>query len=280
MELVQQILTEADVDIEHWKQRILSALGVNAQVIVEVIPELELIIGKQPPVPELKPLESQNRFNLYFQRFIAALARPEQPLVLFLDDLQWASVASIRLFQSWVSGMQVDGLLIIGAYRDNEVDATHPLRSVLVEIRESGATMREINLEPLDIESVNHIIRDTLGRSAKASQPLADCVHRKTGGNPFFARAFLRSLYEEGQLRLDDKARWSWDIDSINAMRAADNVVDLMARKIERLPDETRDVLMLAACIGNRFDVAALATPTRRLPISLCNILSKRFWTG
>ena len=185
-------------DIEHWKQRILSALGVNAQVIVEVIPELELIIGKQPPVPELKPLESQNRFNLYFQRFIAALARPEQPLVLFLDDLQWASVASIRLFQSWVSGMQVDGLLIIGAYRDNEVDATHPLRSVLVEIRESGATMREINLEPLDIESVNHIIRDTLGRSAKASQPLADCVHRKTGGNPFFARAFLRSLYEEG----------------------------------------------------------------------------------
>ncbi|MEA2094110.1 MAG: AAA family ATPase, partial [Pseudomonadota bacterium] len=258
--LVKQILTETDADIEQWKQRMLSALGVNARVIIEVIPELELIIGEQPPVPELKPVESQNRFNFYFQRFIAVFANPERPLVLFVDDLQWASMSSIRLLQSWVSGINVGGLLVIGAYRDNEVDATHPLRSVIRELREAGGILDEIDLQPLNIDSINHIIQDTLGRSGDESLPLARCVHGKTDGNPFYARSFLRSLYDEGQLYLEDTAGWSWDVDAINAMRAADNVVDLMARKIERLPEETRDVIKLAACIGNRFTLVTLAT--------------------
>ena len=207
MELLKQILTETDTEIEQWKQRILAALGVNAQVIIEVIPELELIIGKQPPVPELKPVESQNRFNFYFQKFIAALARPERPLVLFLDDLQWASAASIRLFESWVTGINMNGLLMIGAYRDNEVDATHPLRSAIRELREAGEALIEIELQPLDIDSVNCIVQDSLGRSTEDSRSLAGCVHKKTEGNPFFARSFLRSLYEEGQLHFDFNQR-------------------------------------------------------------------------
>ena len=264
--LVGQILTETDDEISQWQQRILAALGVNAQVIIEVIPELELIIGEQPPVPELMPVESQNRFNFYFQKFIAVFARPERPLVLFLDDLQWASMASIRLLQAWVSGVVVNGLLMIGAYRDNEVDATHPLHMVIRELREASVKLKEIALKPLDITSVNRIIQDTLGRSADDSLPLAQCVHDKTEGNPFFARSFLRALYEEGQLYIDETSRWSWDIDVITSLRAADNVVDLMAHQIERLPLETREVIKLAACIGNRFALTALAMAYGKSP--------------
>lgn len=259
-ELVTQILTESDADIAQWQRRILAALGVNARVIIEVLPELELITGEQPPVPELKPVDAQNRFNFYFQKFISVFARPERPLVLFLDDLQWGSMSSIRLLQSWMSGVAVNGLLMMGAYRDNEVDATHPLRVVIRELREAGVDMEEIALKPLGISSVSRIIEDTLGRSANASLPLARCVHEKTEGNPFFARSFLTSLYEEGQLYIDKTSRWSWDIEAITSLRAADNVVDLMAHKIERLPAETRDVIKLAACVGNRFKLATLAT--------------------
>ncbi len=235
-ELVGQILTETDSDIVQWKQRILTALGMNAQVIIEVIPELELIIGEQPPVPELKPGEAQNRFNFYFQKFISVFARPERPLVLFLDNLQWASMSSIRLFQTWVSGITVNGLLMIGAYRDNEVDATHPLRVVMRELREASVNLDEIELKLLDMVSVSRIIQDTLGRSDKDSLPLARCVHDKTEGNLFFDRSFLRSLYEGGQLYIDKASMWSWDIDALTSLRAADNVVDLMAHKIGRLP--------------------------------------------
>ena len=260
LELVGKILTEPDTDIEHWRQRIMAALGSNAQVVIEVIPELELIVGKQPPVPELKPAESQNRFNFYFQKFIAALARPERPLVLFLDDLQWASVASIRLLQSWVTGNDIAGLLVIGAYRDNEVDAAHPLTSVMRELRETSIALREIQLHPLDVEGINHIVQDALRCTAEESLPLAICVHEKTDGNPFFARSFLLSLHEEGLLRPHDSAGWCWDIEEIDAVVAAENVVDLMVRKIEKLPNDARNVLKVAACIGGRIELTTLAT--------------------
>lgn len=279
-ELAAQILTEPDAAIAQWKQRILAALGVNAQVIVEVFPELELIIGEQPPVPELKPVEAQNRFNFYFQKFIAVFARPEHPLVLFLDDLQWASMSSIRLFQSWVSGIAVNGLLMIGAYRNNEVDATHPLHLVIRELREAGVDLEEIELKPLDMISVRRIIEDTVGSSGRDSLPLARCVHEKTEGNPFFARSFLRSLYEEGRLYIDKTSRWSWDIDAITALRAADNVVDLMAQKIQRLPAKSREVVQLAACIGNRFTLARLATAYGQSPQSTAGHLEPALMSG
>ncbi len=265
-ELVTQILTETDADIAWWKQRILATLGMNAHVIIDVIPELELIIGEQPPVPELKPVEAQNRFNFYFQKLIKVFARPERPLVLFLDDLQWASLASIRLFQRWVSDVTANGLLMIGAYRDNEVDATHPLPVVMHELRDSGVNLVEIELKPLDLISVSRIIQDTVDCSENDSLALARCVHEKTDGNPFFARLFLRSLYEEGQLYIDKKSMWSWDIDVITSLHAADNVVGLMVHKIERLPAKTRDVLKFAACIGSRFTLSSLATSYGKRP--------------
>ena len=281
LELVKQILTESDADIEIWKQRMLAALGVNAQVVIDVIPELELIIGKQSPVPELKPIESQNRFNFYFQSFITALARPERPLVLFLDDLQWASGASMRLFQNWVAGINVNGLLMIGAYRDNEVDTNHPLRSVIRDLRESGDRLNVIDLQPLDIDSINQIIQDTLGGSTEESLPLARCVHEKTDGNPFYARSFLRSLYEDGQLYFDHKAAaWGWDVDIINAVSAADNVVDLMARKIDRLPKKVQEVIQRAACIGNRFALTTLATACGQDPEKISKQLERTISDG
>ena len=277
-ELVKQILTETDDEIENWKQRLLSALGNNAQVIVEVIPELELIIGGQPALPKLKPQESQNRFNFYFQKFLIALASVKHPLVLFLDDLQWASAASIRLFQNWVSASKLNGLLMIGAYRDNEVDATHPLRSTIEELKQVGVALLEIDLQPLNIESVNNIVQDALGRSTDDSLSLADCVHHKTEGNPFFARAFLRSLYEDGHLKFDDEAGWNWDTETIQTTPAADNVVELMAQKIQRLEDEPQDVIKLAACLGNRFKLNTLATAygknTRATLLQLQQVIS------
>jgi len=279
-ELVAQILTESDRDIAQWKQRILAALGINARVIIEVLPELELITGEQPPVPELKPADAQNRFNFYFQKFIAVFARPQRPLVLFLDDLQWASMSSIRLLQSWVSGISVSGLLMTGAYRDNEVDATHPLRVVMRELREAGVNMLEIELKSLDVGSVRRIIEDTLRRSAEDSMPLARCVHDKTEGNPFFARSFLTSLHEEGQLYIDNTSGWSWDIDAITSLRAADNVVDLMAHKIERLPMETREVIKLAACVGNRFTLETLATACGKSLATSARLLEPALMNG
>lgn len=260
LELVRQILTEPDTEIQLWRDRILEALGVNAQVVIEVIPELELILGAQPAVPELKPVEAQNRFNFYFQKFIGALARPERPLVLFLDDLQWASVASIRLLQSWVTGTRVAGLLVIGAYRDNEVDAKHPLTAVIRELRESGDVQDEITLQPLDIDSIGSIVRDTVMRPVGDCLPLARSIHTKTDGNPFFARAFLRTLYEEGILTLGEGSGWCWDIEAVNSLRAAENVVELMAHTIEQLPEPTRDVLKVAACIGGKIEPRTLST--------------------
>ncbi|MBT8079136.1 MAG: AAA family ATPase [Gammaproteobacteria bacterium] len=259
-ELVRKILTEPDSEIESWRQRIMTALGANAQVVIEVIPELELIVGTQPPLPELKPVEAQNRFNFFFHKFIAALGRPERPLVMFLDDLQWASAASIRLFESWVTGLNITGLLIIGAYRDNEVDATHPLMSVVRDLRESHDAFEEIQLSPLGAGSIDLIVRDALRSDADETKTLSSCVHEKTDGNPFFARSFLRSLFEEGQLSQGADARWTWDVESINELRAAENVVDLMVRKIERLPSQTRNVLKVAACIGGRIEPVTLAT--------------------
>jgi len=258
--LVRQILTESDEQITDWRQRLLEVLGPNGKVITEVIPELALIIGEQPQLPELKPIEAQNRFNLYFQRFVNVFAHPSHPLVLFLDDLQWASVASTQLLQAWVTGFGIDGLLMIGAYRDNEVDSHHPLRTAIKSIREAGGSLLEITLLPLALSSVTQLIRDALGRSEGTSRPLGECVQAKTDGNPFFTKVFLENLHEEGLLYFDPAAGWSWKMEDIEAIQATDNVVDLMARKIERLPPQTRETTKLAAIIGNRFDLGTLAT--------------------
>jgi PAS domain S-box-containing protein len=258
-ELVRLILTESEGSIRLWKKQLLAALGNNAQVIIDVIPELELILGQQPAPPQLAPAEAQNRFDLYFQKFIGVFASPDHPLALFLDDLQWADPASLRLLQTIITGMEIRNFLLIGAYRDNEVNDHHPLIKSVQELRKGNTVIHEMVLRPLDFAATNQLIADTLSCGYDHAEPLADLIHKKTAGNPFFVKAFLTSLHEEEMLRYERPAGWQWDLQKIHAMQATDNVVDLMTRKLNRLPEPTLEVLKLAACIGNRFSVETLA---------------------
>ncbi|HEY9299447.1 MAG TPA: AAA family ATPase, partial [Phormidium sp.] len=195
-ELIKNLLTESEAQLNLWREKLLTALGINGQVIADVIPEIELIIGKQPPVPEVGPNESQNRFNLVFQNFIKVFTKPEHPLALFIDDLQWADGASLKLMQLLMSAAS-PGLFLIGAYRDNEVSAAHPFMLTLDEITKAGAIIERIFLSPLDLPTITHLIGDTLKCETERVQHLAELVKFKTGGNPFFMNEFLKSLYTE-----------------------------------------------------------------------------------
>ena len=220
--------------------------------MVDLVPELKLIIGEQPPVPELPPQDAQRRFQLVFRRFIGVFARPEHPLALFLDDLQWLDAATLDLLEDLLTQSDVRHLMLIGAYRDNEVDAAHPLMRKLDAIRQAGAPVQEIALAPLAREDVAQLIADALRCEPERAAPLAQLVHEKTAGNPFFAIQFLSALAEEGLLTFDHgAARWSWDLDRIHAKGYTDNVVDLMVGKLSRLPAETQKALQQLACLGN-----------------------------
>ncbi|MBH8562908.1 AAA family ATPase [Nostoc sp. CENA67] len=259
-DLIRQLLTESQESIAVWKQKLLEALGANGQAIVEVIPEVELIIGQQPDLPQLGPTESQNRFNRVFQKFIQVFAQPQHPLVLFLDDLQWSDSASLKLIQLMMTDPDSKHLLLIGAYRDNEVSATHPLIVTLEEIKKTGATVNAIALQALEFDHVCQIVADTLKQSDE-SQPLAELLFHKTQGNPFFLTQLLQTLHEEKLLTFDFKTdSWQWDIGKIQTIGITDyNVVELVARNIQKLPYETQQVLKLAACIGNSFNLDILA---------------------
>jgi Nif-specific regulatory protein len=259
-ELIRQLLTESAEEIQLWKEKLLEALGSNGQIIIEVIPEVELIIGQRPAVPELGPTESQNRFNRVFQKFISVFAKSEHPLVIFLDDLQWADSASLKLIQTLTTNPNIRYLLVLGAYRDNEVSASHPLILTLAEIQKSGAEVSHISLTPLSVFHLTELIADTLKCEKSRSRLLADLVMRKTHGNPFFVTQFLRSLYQENLLEFDyHKGQWQFDINRIESREMTDNVVELMTSKIQKLSDQTQQTLKLAACIGNQFDLNTLS---------------------
>lgn len=263
-EWVQQILTQNDAVIHTWRERILNALGSNAQVIVEVIPNLTAIIGPQPPLPELGAVESQNRFNLAFKHFIQTLADKEHPLVIFLDDLQWADNPSLSLLETLLGNLDSRYLLVIGAYRDNEIDATHPLVLTL-EALKKDTRITNINLQPLRLEHVKDLLIDTLHRDTAAIQPLADISYSKTHGNPFFLTQFLQQLYHSGLIEFDlKKGHWQWDIAGIQHKEFTDNVVEFMADKVRQLAPQTQQILKIAACLGNRFDIQTLAIIEQR----------------
>ncbi|MCT7963228.1 AAA family ATPase [Laspinema sp. D1] len=256
--LVKQLLMETESQLNQWRENLLGAVGVNGRVIVEVIPEIELIIGPQPEVPELGANESQNRFNLVFQNFIKVFTRPDHPLALFIDDLQWADGASLKLMQLLMAGRS-PGLFLIGAYRDNEVSAAHPLMLTLDEIAQTEAIIQRIALVPLHLKIITQLIGDTLNSDVQTVQPLAELVQGKTGGNPFFMNEFLKSLYTEQLVYFNNKTRqWQWDLKPIQAREFTDNVVELMVNKIQKLPEETQELLKIAACIGNKFDLEDL----------------------
>ena len=254
--LIRQLLTESDAQVEQWKEKLLAALGKNGQIIINVLPELELIIGTQPAVPELPPVESQNRFNLLFQRFVHAFTQKEHPLVLFLDDLQWADSASLKAIELLITDAETQYLFLIGAYRDNEVTDAHPLMLSLEQIQTTEAVINWIHLQPLDMASLNQLAADTLACDIEKSKPLAELVMGKTNGNPFFINQFLTEIYEAGLLIFDyNQGSWQWEIAKIEQSEITDNVVDLMVGKIQKLPVSTQEVLKLAACIGNQFDL-------------------------
>ncbi|MEG4634507.1 AAA family ATPase [Microcoleus sp. AR_TQ3_B6] len=263
-ELIGQLLSETDAQLQKWKTQILTALGDSGQVLIEVIPELERIIGPQSPALELSGTAAQNRFNLLMQKFVQVFTTASHPLVMFLDDLQWADSASLKLLQLL---MQDRGhLLVLGAYRDNEVSAAHPFMLTVDEIVKSGAVVNTITLQPLSLADINQLVADTLICDLSLAGPLTELVYQKTKGNPFFSTQFLKSLYEDGQIIFDWEVRhWQCNISQVTFADASD-VVEFMAVQLQKLPGETQEVLKLAACIGAEFDLDTLAIVNEELP--------------
>lgn len=259
-ELIWQILTESESQIEAWREKLLTALGPNGQVMIDVIPEVELIIGVQPAVPQLGSSESQNRFNLVFQQFLSVFAQKEHPLVLFLDDLQWADSASLKLIHLLMSASEPQCLLLIGAYRDNEVHATHALMVTLEHIQSAGTLATTITLSPLGVDDVNQLVADTLHCDLAKTRPLAELLLSKTDGNPFFLSQMLTGFYQEQLLAYNvTTGGWEWNLEHLKSMGITDNVVELMVGKLKKLSEFTQNVLKLAACIGSTFDLNLLS---------------------
>ncbi|MCC3575620.1 MAG: AAA family ATPase [Microcoleus sp. PH2017_40_RAT_O_B] len=258
--LIGQLLTESSENLQAWREKLAAALGTNGAVIVDVIPEIELIIGKQPEVPQLGAAESQNRFNRVFQEFIGVFTRAEHPLVIFLDDLQWADSASLNLMQLLLGNSESKYLLLIGAYRDNEVNPTHPLVQAIEQIAKTGTPVNNIVLQPLDFGNVCELIADTITANDKV-RLLAELIFHKTGGNPFFITQLLQALYQENLLYFElSSGSWQWDLAQIQAIGITDkSVVELVASRIEKLPETTQRVLKLAACIGDTFTLDVLS---------------------
>lgn len=259
-DLIQQLLTESETSLQTWKEKLLEALGTNSQIVIEIIPELEKIIGKQVSTSQLEPTEIQNKFNLLFPVFIQVFSTRKHPLVIFLDDLQWADLPSLKLIELLTTDVDSEHLLIIGAYRDNEVDSVHPLILTLDQIRKAAGTINTITLYPLALQDINQLIAETLNCIPSVSQDLSELLNNKTKGNPFFLIQLLQSLYQENFLFFDEhKSCWQWNVDAIEDVDITDNVVDLMIGKIEKLDRETQNILKLAACIGNRFNLEMLS---------------------
>jgi PAS domain S-box-containing protein len=256
--LVRYILGRDVTELNHWRDALLEALGPNGQLMVTLIPELAAIIGEQPSTPDLPPQEARNRFQMVFRRFLSAFAQPEHPLALFLDDLQWLDAATLELLEHLVAEPDVRHVLLIGAYRANELDPSHALMRTLEWIRDAGTSVQEIALKPLAPSDVRRLIADALRTEAEHVRPLAKLVFEKTGGNAFFVNQFVTALAEDGLLAVDsDRRAWKWDIDRIRAKGFTANVADLMAAKMNRLPKATQEALGLLACLGT---VAAVAT--------------------
>jgi PAS domain S-box-containing protein len=250
--LIDPLLGKSEAELENWRQAFQHALEPNGQLIADLVPEIKLIIGEQPPVPELEPAQDKARFQLVFRRFLGVFARREHPLALFIDDLQWLDAATLDVIEDILTQEDVRHLLLIGAYRDNEVGPEHPLMRRLKSIRQAGAAVQEITLAPLALADVTQLIADSLHCEPGCVAPLAQLVHEKTAGNPFFAIQFLSTLAQEGLVAFDhDQSRWSWDLDRIQAKGYTDNVAELMARKLIGLPETTLKAIQLFACLGN-----------------------------
>lgn len=266
-ELIQQVLTENEERIGYWRTRLRQALGSSGQLVIDVLPEIELIIGPQPAVPRLGAAEAQNRMNLVFGNFIGAFCSAEHPLVLLLEDLQWIDSSSLALLLHLLEDNSIRHLMIVGTFRDNEVDHAHPVTAALENYKTTGGAVETLTLEPLTTDDVKELVADALHCGGTEAAALAELVALKTDGNPFFIEEFLKSLYVDGLLSFDSEGGcWCWDLKQIGTQQITDNVVDLMAAKLERLSPATKQVLSLAACLGRRFSLHALAMVCRQSP--------------
>jgi len=263
-ELIHHLLSESDSAVATLKENLLKAVGSNGQIIINLIPEVALIIGEQPPVSILSPNELQNRFTLIFKSFIRVLASAEHPLVLFLDDLQWIDSASLVLFKSLLSDPDLRNFLLIGSYQTNEMSLEHPLMDVLQRLKTIDVPIKEIVVSPFTKKDIQNLLVDSLNVTMDETDELADLFLTKTQGNPFFINEFLRKLYHENYLRFSyDNRKWQWDLERIRQEPVTDNVVDLLIKRIQQLPKDAQDLLELAALIGNTFELSSLAIMSR-----------------
>jgi predicted ATPase/signal transduction histidine kinase len=254
--LCRHLLTRSDTELAEWRERILAAVGVNGQLMVDLVPDLAAVIGPQPSVEQLAPGDAQVRFRQVLEALVRVLATRGHPLVLFLDDLQWIDGSTLGVIEILFSAPGA-GLLVIGAYREREIEGSHPLAGVLEDLARADR-VQSLRLEPLARDSVAELLRDTLHASADELAGLTALVFERTGGNPFFTAQFLAMLHEDGLLTRRG-SRWRWDLDAIGSAGISENVLELMIHKLSRLDASTRTAICRAACIGSAFEVARLA---------------------
>ena len=257
--LILQILSESEERIQQWKEKILNALGENGQIIIDVVPEVELILGPQPAIQALEPAEAKNRLSILFQKFIYLFTQERQPLVMFLDDLQWADADSLQLIQRLLTAPQSSHLYLIGAYRHDEVSLAHPTSLTIEKIKSSGIPVHHIQLMSLDELSITQWLAETFHRPFDQIAPLASLVHQKTAGNPFYIKMFIQALVDKSLIRFEQGAGWQWNLQEIKETEVTDNVVDLMVLRIGEFEQDTQEVLMFASCLGSYFDMETLA---------------------
>lgn len=265
--LIGQLLTESDAQLAEWRAKISQALGNEGQLMIDVVPALEKILGPQPPVAPLLGNEAEKRFHRRLRQFIQVFATAEHPLVFFLDDLQWADLASFSLMELLVNSENQGYLLLLGAYRDNEVSSTHPLMIMVDKLVRADTVVETITLSPLSQAQTNQLVADTLNCSAEAAFPLTQLVHQKAKGNPFFTTQLLKALHQEQLLTFDWSAQqWQCNLAQVRSLMLSDDVVAFMTQQLQKLPAACQNLLQLAACIGSQFDLTTLATVAEYAP--------------
>lgn len=257
--LVHQLLAQSEERLAGWRHALNEVLAPNANLVVDLVPELELIIGQQPEVAELPPAEARNRLHIVLTAFLRVFAGEGHPVVLFLDDLQWSDIPTLELLRRLVTSRELSHLLLIGAYRSNEVGVGHPLRLLLDDLQ-AQKNIHQLPLGPLEQDSVTHLVADALCREQDEACPLSDMLYDKAQGNPFFTNELLRQLHKEEALTPDpDSGRWNWDLDAARLTRVSSDVVEFMVDNLRRLEPATQKALQLAACIGGTFDLQTLS---------------------
>lgn len=261
--MINYILAESPENVKNWKIKIQNALGSNAKVITNVIPELEYIIGKPQEISELDSVENANRFYLTFQNFINSFCSKEHPIALFLDDIQWADNASLNFIKGLLLDYKTDYFYLMLSYRDNELDSTHPFYNIVEEIKKSGVDVSSIILRPLSLNDIYALCKDSLSLEEEdfdKCRGLSEVIYYKTGGNSFFINELLKQLVREGSIFFDyNLNKWNWDYDKIVKSKVSDNVIELLVQRVESLPDDAKKMLQLSACIGNKFDLVTLS---------------------